>query len=199
LVIDEDDGSMARDRPAWRKAVSATHMNLIRVDENEFRASRNVDDALVSYGVGSAMVVALYDPATQVGGLLRFTEPDSRADVQRSRQTPARYADSGIAALLDEVSRLGAAKSQLSVRIAGGSDAPGAGSNASGKRNYLAIRKNLWKLGVFVQSEAAGGTAERNVRLEIKSGQFWTTDAARANGFPIECVLKGVSQCSTQS
>jgi chemotaxis protein CheD len=42
-----------------------------------------------------------------------------------------------------------------------------------GKRNYLALRKILWKAGVLVQAEDVGGNDSRTVRLEVGSGRFW--------------------------
>jgi chemotaxis protein CheD len=164
-------------------------MNLIIVDTNELRVSNVLEDALVSYGVDSAIVVALYDPAIQIGGLLRVSEPDSRADTVRSGQVPTRYADSGIAALLDEAARLGAAKPRMTVRLAGGAEVSSEGMGAAGKRNYLAVRKNLWKLGVFVQSEAVGGRTWRNVRLDIDTGHFSASEA------PAEEAAKGATHC----
>jgi chemotaxis protein CheD len=179
-------------------------MNLIVVDKDQISVSSQLQDALVSYGVESGIVVAFYDPTVQVGGLLRFTEPDSRSDAERARAIPGRYADSGIAALFDGVSRLGAAKPRLTVRLAGGSERSTPGSNCGGpraaaKKNYLAIRKNLWKLGVFVHSEDVGGESTRNVRLEIESGRFWACEMGSEGRLLKECVLEGVSHCPTGS
>lgn len=42
-----------------------------------------------------------------------------------------------------------------------------------GKRNYLAVRKILWKAGVLIHGEAVGGDSSRTVRLEVGSGKFW--------------------------
>ena len=41
-----------------------------------------------------------------------------------------------------------------------------------GKRNYLALRKILWKAGVLLQGEEVGGNLSRTVRLEVGSGRF---------------------------
>ena len=46
-----------------------------------------------------------------------------------------------------------------------------------GKRNYLALRKSLWKAGILLASEAVGGNRSRTVFLEIGSGRFWQQDA----------------------
>ncbi len=42
-----------------------------------------------------------------------------------------------------------------------------------GKRNYLALRKILWKAGILLAGEAVGGSNARTVRLEIGSGRLW--------------------------
>jgi chemotaxis protein CheD len=42
-----------------------------------------------------------------------------------------------------------------------------------GKRNYLALRKILWKAGILLAGEAVGGGNSRTVRLEIGSGRLW--------------------------
>jgi chemotaxis protein CheD len=39
-----------------------------------------------------------------------------------------------------------------------------------GKRNYLALRKILWKVGIIVQREAIGGDLSRTVMLDCSSG-----------------------------
>lgn len=40
-----------------------------------------------------------------------------------------------------------------------------------GKRNYLAVRKSLWKLGIFVDREDVGGGETRSVRLDLDTGR----------------------------
>ena len=49
-----------------------------------------------------------------------------------------------------------------------------------GKRNYLAVRKILWKAGVLVSAEDIGGNLSRTVRLEVSSGKFWLRTAGEA-------------------
>ena len=46
-----------------------------------------------------------------------------------------------------------------------------------GRRNYLALRKILWKAGMLVHGEAVGGANSRTVRLEIGSGRLWLRQA----------------------
>jgi chemotaxis protein CheD len=46
-----------------------------------------------------------------------------------------------------------------------------------GKRNYLAMRRILWKAGVLLHGEAVGGASSRSVKLEIGSGKLWLQEA----------------------
>jgi len=147
----------------------------ILVGKNESRMSRNPEEALAAQGVDDEIVITLYDAERGVGGLLRFTEPDSRVDTARARKSPSQYADTGISSLLEEICRHGGEKTRVAVHIVGG--AQSSTPQSVGKKNYLAARKNLWKIGVAVQSEQVGGTHVRNVRLEIASGRFWITEA----------------------
>ena len=42
----------------------------------------------------------------------------------------------------------------------------------TGKRNYLALKKILWRMGVFIEHEDVGGTESRSVRLDLQTGQL---------------------------
>ena len=48
-----------------------------------------------------------------------------------------------------------------------------------GKRNYLALRKILWKAGILLAGEAVGGNNSRTIRLEIGSGRLWLQEGAK--------------------
>ena len=46
-----------------------------------------------------------------------------------------------------------------------------------GRRNYLAMRRILWKVGLLTHGEAVGGARSRTVRLEIGTGKLWLQEA----------------------
>ena len=48
-----------------------------------------------------------------------------------------------------------------------------------GKRNYLALRKILWKAGILLAGESVGGTMSRTIRLEIGSGRLWLQESGK--------------------
>jgi chemotaxis protein CheD len=46
-----------------------------------------------------------------------------------------------------------------------------------GKRNYLAMRRILWKSGLLLHGEVVGGSNSRTMRLEIATGRLWLQEA----------------------
>ncbi len=60
----------------------------------------------------------------------------------------------------------------MRVKIAGGAEMDtGPKGFDIGKRNYLAIRKIMWKNGMFIDAEDIGGNSPRNMYLNINNGQ----------------------------
>jgi len=128
---------------------------------------------LATYALGSCIGLAVHDAKAGVGGLLHFMLPDSGIDQARGRENPWMFADTGIPMLLDRLCARGASKRRLTVRAAGGASMMDQENGFDiGRRNYLAMRKILWKAGVMVHGEAVGGIRSRTVRLEIGSGKF---------------------------
>jgi chemotaxis protein CheD len=144
---------------------------------------------LATYALGSCIGLAIHDAAAGVGGLLHFMLPDSGIDRGRGRDNPWMFADTGIPLMLERVFARGASKRRLTVRAAGGASMMDPDNIFDiGRRNYLAMRKILWKAGVMVHGEAVGGARSRTVRLEIGSGKFLIQEAGEvrelAAGFP---------------
>jgi chemotaxis protein CheD len=172
-------------------------MSLIVVGIADCRIATIPGDVLVTYALGSCIGMAVYDPGAAVGGLLHFMLPDSAilGSAQRA-ETPYKFADTGIPLLFERMSRAGAQKRRLVVRIAGAARMmdPG-GVFDIGRRNHQALRRLLWKAGVLVHGEAVGGTVSRTVRLEIGTGRLWLREAAGPEQeMPLAAARKGENQ-----
>ena len=130
---------------------------------------------LVTYALGSCLGVAVYDPVVRVGGLLHVMLPLSEIDVERARANPALFVDTGVPALFKACYRLGAVKSRMVVKVAGGAAAAAAGAPDQfmiGKRNVLTLRKLLWKNGVLVRAQDVGGhQVSRTMALSLADGE----------------------------
>ena len=168
---------------------SATYLLPTVVGVADCRIARGPGPAMVTYGLGSCIAVVVFDPGTQIGGILHFMLPESSLDAGKASANPFFFADTGVPILLQEVCRMGAQKQKLRVCIAGGAQIMNESSMFHiGKRNYLALRKILWKAGIMVQSEAIGGEVSRTISLDLCSGAV----SLRVPGEP-ESLLLGPS------
>ena len=148
-------------------------MDQIVVGMADCRIGDAPGQVLATYALGSCIGLAVHDARAGVGGLLHFMLPDSTIDRGRGLENPWMFADTGIPRLLDQVFARGASKRRLTARAAGGASMMDPERVFDiGRRNYLAMRKILWKAGVLMQGEAVGGARSRTVRLEIGSGRF---------------------------
>jgi len=156
-------------------------MRSLIVGVADCRVSDDPENALVTYGLGSCIAIAIYDLAARVGGLLHFMLPESSIDPVKARENPYMFADTGIPLLFHGAYERGAQKDRIIVRAAGGAQVmDDQGVFDIGKRNYLAMRKILWKAGVLVHGEAVGGTISRSVRLELATGRMWLKGTGEA-------------------
>ena len=133
-------------------------------------------DVIVTHALGSCIGVCLYDPVARIGGMLHYQLPSSEADPE---QNLFRYADTGMEVLTRKLASMGARVKCMQVKIAGGAaTSTGPQGFDIGKRNYLAIKKILWKKSMVSVSEDVGGSQPRHMYLNIADG----TVAVKSNG-----------------
>jgi len=149
------------------------------VNISDAKVSNDAQDILTTYSLGSCIGVCLYDPAVQVGGMLHYQLPDSKMDADRARRNPFMFADTGFQFLITKLVAMGAKPKRMQVKIAGGAAMQtGPKGFDIGKRNYLAIRKIMWKKGMLIDAEDIGGFSARNLYMCISDG----TVIVRSNG-----------------
>ena len=143
----------------------------IVVQVSDARISRNPDTRLVTYSLGSCIAVSLHDPGCKIGGMIHYQLPSSEMDPERSRRDPFMFADTGLDLLLNKMLEMGAQKKRLTVNAAGGA-AMNTGPKGFdiGKRNFLSLRKVLWKYGIMMNAHDVGGNNPRNMYLDVESG-----------------------------
>jgi chemotaxis protein CheD len=155
-------------------------MTSVVVGVADCQISSDRDSTIVTYALGSCIAVAIHDSTAGVGGLLHFMLPESGIDRAKAQANPYMFADTGIPLLFRNAYEHGAEKRRITVRLAGGAQVmDDNGVFNIGKRNYLAVRKILWKAGVLVHGEAIGGETSRTVRLEVGTGKFWLHPAGQ--------------------
>jgi len=148
-------------------------MNLV-VGVGDMKVSNDPESVLVTYSLGSCIGLAIYDPVAKVGGLLHYMLPESSLDGQKAKKNPYMFGDTGIPLLFKEAYKFGAKKNRLKIIVVGGSQIlDQKGLFNIGKRNHTVLRKMFWKNNAMIDFEDVGGTGNRTLKLEIKTGQAW--------------------------
>ena len=147
--------------------------DLIKVGMADYKVGRS-PSTLISYGLGSCIGVSLYDPLRKIGGLLHIMLPDSTQ--ARSSDNPAKFADTGIPLMINDVVALGATKARLVAKIAGGAQMFSF-SNATdvmrvGTRNAEVCKQILRRNGIRLIAEDTGGTYGRTVSIDLSTGVY---------------------------
>jgi chemotaxis protein CheD len=134
-------------------------------------------DEIVTHALGSCLGISVHDQLNQIGGMLHVMLPTSTINPEKAQENPCMFVDTGVPALLRQVHEAGGVKNQLSIKVAGGASkqTDGADRFAIGKRNYLMLRKVLWKYGLLIEGEDIGGESPRTMYLEIGTGQVRLT------------------------
>jgi chemotaxis protein CheD len=141
------------------------------INVSDAKASDDPSTVLVTHSLGSCIGVCLYDASAKVGGMLHYQLPDSTQDQERAKEKPLMFADTGMKLLLDKLVSMGGKKKLMTIKICGGAAMDiGPKGFDIGKRNYLAIRKVLWRNGMFIDAEDVGGSSPRNMYLNIETG-----------------------------
>jgi len=146
---------------------------LIRVGMADYKVGRG-PATIISYGLGSCIGISMYDPQAKVGGLLHIMLPDSKQS--RASENPAKFADTGLPLMLGDLLQLGASRSRLVAKMAGGAQMF-AFANATdimrvGLRNAEAAKKILQELKIRLVAEDTGGTYGRTVQIDLETGIY---------------------------
>ena len=132
-------------------------------------------------GIGSCVIVVLYDRATQVGGMAHILLPDPSYNEHSARRW--RYATTAIPGLVDEVVAAGALHGRLTARLVGGASMfqellPKNEPNI-GERNIAAARSVLASGCIPVVGEDVGGDVGRSVFFKLSDGRVRVTAYGR--------------------
>ncbi len=127
---------------------------------------------LVTLGLGSCIGLVLYDEANRIAGLVHIMLPDSRQS--RNETKPGKFADTALPALLAELNKLGASRSRLKAKMAGGAqmfNLPGSGQGllAVGNRNIEATKNLLAQLNIPLVASDTGGNKGRSIEFSTET------------------------------
>ncbi|NOZ76316.1 MAG: chemotaxis protein CheD [Euryarchaeota archaeon] len=147
-------------------------METIKVGIADYRVSRDPVN-IVTVGLGSCVGIALYDPVSKVGALIHIMLP--RSTDSNSRENKAKFADTAIPLVLEEMERLGARRENIVAKLAGGAKMFSIMTTEQikhiGERNVIAAAETLKAEGVRIASMETGGSVGRTMELDTSSGR----------------------------
>lgn len=149
--------------------------NMINVGLSELAVSKESSDVLTVLGLGSCIALCAYDPVSRIAALAHMVLPRSRVESDELG-TRVKYIDTGVPWLLQKMSKLGAEKSNLILKITGGArmlNIPGNNSILDiGQKNIVQIKDSLAKEGLKICAEELGGGLGRSVRFYVETGKI---------------------------
>lgn len=157
-------------------------MKNIMIGIGEIGATANPGEQLKTMALGSCVALILLDPGTHCVGMDHIALPESSASADKAKVLPGYFADTGVKALLDEMSKKGAGKDRRKyiVKLTGGANVMDTNNTFNiGKRNVLAIKKTLWQYGMGPRAEDVGGNISRTVSVDVNGGKVKITSPGR--------------------
>lgn len=131
-------------------------------------------DAITTLGLGSCVGVVLYDSITKKAGMVHIMLPDSTKI--RNNENSAKFADTGIDALIESLQKIGANRNRLTAKIAGGAQMFAFSNNNDmlriGDRNVEASKLKLEKLGIRILAEDTGLNYGRTIIFYPETGEL---------------------------
>lgn len=132
-------------------------------------------NGITTLGLGSCVGIAVRDPSTKIGGLAHVMLPDS-SQIRNSQQNIAKFADTGIVELISQMEKLGAVRSRMVAKIAGGATMFSFQGHSDmmqvGERNVEATKQKLKELKIPIVAEDTGANYGRTVTFFPETGEF---------------------------
>lgn len=129
---------------------------------------------LTTLGLGSCVGIALYDPISKISGLAHVMLPLSTQ--AKNNSNVAKFADTAIAKLVEEMTRLGAKKERIVAKLAGGAQMFAFNQSSDlmriGARNVVTSKEMLRNYSIPVLAEDTGGNYGRTIELYSSDGRL---------------------------
>lgn len=147
-----------------------TQPDRIKVGIAEYKVTTD-SAVLTTSGLGSCIGIGIYDEVTGAAGLVHIMLPSAE---NRDDGNRAKYADTGIEALVDSLKDAGAKQQHLRAKFAGGSDMLdfSESGDSIGSRNARKVREKLEELNIPILGEDVGGDHGRSLRLKASTGDL---------------------------
>lgn len=134
-----------------------------------------VPDKIQTLGLGSCCGVVLYDRVSKIAGMVHIMLPT--ASSAQDAKNKAKFADTGILLLLDQMQRSGAKRAVITAKLAGGAHMFASNNMVSdllkvGERNVNVCHEMLAKLRIPILAEDVLGTYGRTITFDPDTGML---------------------------
>jgi len=149
--------------------------NVTVLGVGDLAATATAGAILKTYALGSCVALMILDKKTRCVSMAHVVLPESRISPEKIAKFPGYFADTATQALFDAMRRetggILSAPNDLIVKMCGGANVVDDENTFNiGKRNALAIKKDLWKYGLAPRSDDTGGNFSRTVTLYQANG-----------------------------
>jgi len=149
-------------------------MDIIKVGMADLNVGRH-PCMLTTLGLGSCVGISVYDRKTKIAGMAHVMLPSSKQ--ARDASNVAKFADTGIVELVNRMLMLGAFRSSLIAKLAGGAQMFAFKDVSEmmriGDRNIEAARTILSLINIPVLSEDVGKNYGRTIELYSDDGRLF--------------------------
>jgi chemotaxis protein CheD len=132
---------------------------------------------LLSSGIGSCLVICLYDAANSIGAMGHAMMP-YESEEKHVTEGAAHYVDRGIKRMLKEMKKAGCKEDKIIAKLVGGASMfknLTAYSRKIGEDNVESAKKLLEDMDIEIKTESTGGTVGRNVEFNVMNGVVTVT------------------------
>lgn len=138
---------------------------------------------IMTIGLGSCCGVVLYDEINKIAGLVHILLDDSKNE--KNVLNKAKYADTGIVALYEDMKKAGANAKFIKAKLAGGAhmfDFDNRHINALtiGDKNVKACKETLAKLNICIVSEDIRGSNSRTIIFDTTTSKLLVKSVGKA-------------------
>jgi len=145
-------------------------MGVIVVGMADLKVAKH-PDSLTTLGLGSCVGITLFDYSKKIGGMAHCMLPTYKG---YEGQNIAKFVDSAVIELVNQLVRMGASRSAFTAKIAGGAHMFGRSQGNDmlkiGERNAAAGLAILRQLSIPVKANDTGGSHGRTIELSLETG-----------------------------
>lgn len=145
---------------------------IIKVGMAELKVAK-APGKIAALGLGSCVAICAYDYVIKVGGIAHVMLPvSSMANGDNNR---AKFGDTAVPFLLEELEKLGAEIKRLDIKLVGGAEMFMYEIKNErlkiGERNLQVIEEVCQKSGLKISGRCVGGNSGKSVTIDLENGE----------------------------